>query len=74
VRLPTVAPKKKDLDAQLRRLTAEHHELADKLRQLATHTAVLGVALRQPDAVPPADLDAAFAGITQLAARQPPNQ
>jgi hypothetical protein len=71
VRLPAVAPrKKKDLDEQLRLLTAEHAELAKKLRQLATHTAVLGVAVRQPDAVPSADLDAALAGIDQLATRR----
>jgi hypothetical protein len=66
-RLWIVAPKKKKLDAQLRELTAKHDELVVAIRRLATHAAVLAVAVRQPEAVPAADLDAAVAGISELA-------
>lgn len=62
-----MAPKKKKLDAQLRELTAKHDELVVAIRRLATHAAVLAVAVRQPEAVPAADLDAAVAGISELA-------
>jgi hypothetical protein len=61
-----VAPKKKELDAQLRDLTERHDALAETVHQLATHTAVLAVAVRDPEAVPAADLDAAVAGISEL--------
>jgi len=67
-----VAPKKKELAAQLRDLAGKHDELANALKRLATHTAVLGVAVRQPDAVPAADLEAALAGISELATSLPP--
>jgi hypothetical protein len=55
-----VAPKKKELAAELQ-------DLADIVHRLATHAAVLAVAVRDPNAVPPADLDAALAGIEEIA-------
>jgi hypothetical protein len=55
-----VAPKKKELAAELQELTNIVH-------RLATHAAVLAVAVRDPNAVPPADLDAALAGIEEIA-------
>ena len=67
-----MAPKKTELEAQIRDLTARHQELVGALKALSTHTAVLGVALRQPDAVPAADLEAAIAGINGLAANLAP--
>jgi hypothetical protein len=56
-----VAPKKKELVAQLR-------ELEETVQRLATHAAVLAVAVRDPRAVPAADLDAAVAGISAIGA------
>ena len=64
-----MAPKKKELGRQLRDLRARHDELADAVSRLATHAAVLAVAVRDREAVPPGDLDAALAGIDELAAR-----
>jgi hypothetical protein len=61
-----VAPKKKELDAQLRDLTARHDALAETVQRLATHAAVVAVALRDPEAVPAADLDAAVSGISEI--------
>jgi hypothetical protein len=51
----------KELDAQLHALVEKHDALAETVHALATHTAVLAVAFRDPQAVPPADLDAAAA-------------
>jgi hypothetical protein len=56
-----VTPKKKELAAQLR-------ELEETVQRLATHAAVLAVAVRDPRAVPAADLDAAVAGINAIGA------
>lgn len=64
-----MAPKKKELDRQLRDLRARHDELAEAVGRLATHAAVLAVAVRDREAVPPGDLDAALTGIDELAAR-----
>ena len=55
-----MAPKKKELAAELQDLT-------DIVHRLATHAAVLAVAVRDPNAVPPADLDAALAGLEEIA-------
>ena len=55
-----MAPKKKELAAELQ-------DLADLVHRLATHAAVLAVAVRDPNAVPPADLDAALAGLEEIA-------
>jgi hypothetical protein len=61
-----MAPKKKELDAQLRELTARHEALAEVVHRLATHSAVVALALRDPEAVPAADLDAAVTGISEI--------
>ena len=61
-----VAPKKKELDAQLRELGERHDALSETVQRLATHAAVLAVALRDPEAVPAADLDAAVTGISEI--------
>jgi len=61
-----VAPKTNELDAQLRDLTERHDALSETVQRLATHAAVLAVALRDPEAVPAADLDAAVAGISEI--------
>lgn len=55
-----MAPKKKELEAELRDLT-------DIVHRLATHAAVLAVAVRDPNTVPLADLDAALAGLEEIA-------
>jgi hypothetical protein len=54
-----MAPKKKELAAQLR-------DLEEVVQRLATHAAVLAVAVRDPEAVPAADLDAALSGLNQI--------
>jgi hypothetical protein len=61
-----MAPKKKELDARLQDLVERHEALVETVNRLATHTSVLAVALRNPQAVPPADLDAALAGIAEI--------
>ena len=61
-----MAPTKKELDAQLRDLAERHDALSETVQRLATHSAVLAVALRDPEAVPTADLDAAVAGISEI--------
>jgi len=61
-----VPSKKKDVDAQLQDLGERHEALVEIVRRLATHTSVVAVALRDPQAVPPADLDAAVAGIAEI--------
>ena len=61
-----MAPKKKELEAQLRDLAERHDALSETVQRLATHTAVLAVAVRDPEAVPAADLDAAVAGISEI--------
>ena len=66
---PPVAPEKKELAEQLSALEVRQQELADAVRELATHAAVLGLAVGKPESVPSADLDAAIAGINELAAR-----
>jgi hypothetical protein len=53
-------PTKKELDAQLR-------QLEETVRRLATHSAVLAVAVRDPNSVPLTDLEAALAGIEEIA-------
>ncbi|TML76625.1 MAG: hypothetical protein E6G12_06790 [Actinobacteria bacterium] len=72
-----MAPKKKELDAQLRDLAERHDALVEIVQRLATHTAVVALALRDPEAVPPPDLDAALTGIsdinTALLTRSPAN-
>jgi hypothetical protein len=62
-----MAPTKKELEAQLEKLGERHDALAEDVHRLATHTAVLGLAVRNPQAVPPADLDAAVTGIEEIA-------
>ncbi|HEY7421161.1 MAG TPA: hypothetical protein VH541_04045 [Gaiellaceae bacterium] len=54
-----MAPKKKELAAQLR-------DLEQVVQRLATHAAVLAVAVRDPEAVPTADLEAALTGLSQI--------
>lgn len=54
-----MAPKKTELAAQLR-------ELEETVRRLATHSAVLAAAVRDPEAVPAADLEAALAGLEEI--------
>ena len=56
---------------QPRNLAERHDALAEVVHRLATHAAVLAVALRDPEAVPSADLDAALAGINDLNAAFP---
>ena len=56
----------KELDAQLEDLAKRDDALVEIVRRLATHMSVIAVALRDPQAVPPADLDAAVAGIAQI--------
>jgi hypothetical protein len=67
-----VAPKKKELAEQLGALEVRQQEVADAVRELATHAAVLALAVSRPESVPSADLDAALAGINDLAARHAP--
>jgi hypothetical protein len=61
-----VPSNRKDLDAQLQDLAERHEALVEIVRRLATHTSVVAVALRDPQAVPPADLNAAVAGIAEI--------
>lgn len=61
-----MAPKKKELGAELRSLEERHDALVETVRRLATHTSVLAVAVRDPEAVPPSDLDAALSGIAEI--------
>ena len=66
---------RQDLDAQLQDLAERHEALVEIVRRLATHTSVAAVALRDPQAVPPVDLDAAVAGIAEISSTigtQPP--
>lgn len=56
----------KELDAQLEDLAKRDEALVEIVRRLATHMSVVAVALRDPQAVPPADLDAAVAGIAEI--------
>jgi hypothetical protein len=58
--------KRKELDVRLRDLAARHEVLERTVHRLATHTAVLAVAVRDPEAVPSADLDVALAGIADI--------
>ena len=62
-----MAPKKKELEARLDALAERHDALAETMRRLATHSAVLAVALRDPQAVPKPDLEAALTGIEEIA-------
>ena len=64
-----MVPKKKELDAQLQNLVERHEALVEVVRRLATHTSVLAIALRDPQAVPPTDLDAALSGIAEISKR-----
>jgi hypothetical protein len=61
-----MAPKKKELEAQLNELAERHDALAETVRRLATHSAVLAIALRDPQAVPQSDLEAALTGIEEI--------
>jgi hypothetical protein len=61
-----MAPKKKELEAQLNELTERHDALAETVRRLATHSAVLAIAVGDPQAVPGADLEAALTGIEEI--------
>ena len=67
-----MAPTKKELAEQLRAVEVRQQELARAVGQLATHAAVLALAVVKPESVPSADLDAALAGINELAARHAP--
>ena len=58
--------RKKRLKRELRALSKSHERLEQAHRQLATHAEVIAVAVRSPDLVPEADLDAAIAGIHEL--------
>lgn len=58
--------KSKELDVRLRDLAARHEALDQTVHRLATHTAVLAVAVRDPEAVPSADLDVALTGIADI--------
>jgi hypothetical protein len=51
----------KDLEARL-------EELAELTRRLATHAAVVAVAVRDPNAVPVHDLNAALSGLDEVQA------
>jgi hypothetical protein len=66
-----MAPKKRELEAQLRELEERHDALAEIVQRLATHTTVLAVAVRDPEAVPAADLDAALSGVNEISAAFP---
>jgi hypothetical protein len=46
--------------------SARIDELAETVCRLATHSAVLAIALRDPHAVPEADLEAALVGIEEI--------
>jgi hypothetical protein len=61
-----VAPKKKELDARLQDLAESHKALVESVHRLATHTSVLAVAVRDPQAVPADDLAATLAGIAEI--------
>jgi hypothetical protein len=61
-----VPSNEKELDAQLEDLAKRDEALVEIVRRLATHMSVVAVALRDPQAVPPADLDAAVAGIAEI--------
>ena len=61
-----MAPKKKELEARLTELGESHEALAETVRRLATHSAVLAIALRDRQAVPEADLEAALTGIEEI--------
>ena len=63
-----MAPKKKELDSRLQDLSERHEALVETVHRLAVHTSVLAIAVRDPGAVPSADLDAAFAGIAEITA------
>jgi hypothetical protein len=67
-----VAATKKELAEQLGALEVRQQELVDAVHELATHAAVLAVAVTRPESVPSADLEAALAGINALAARHAP--
>jgi len=58
--------RKKRLKRELRALGEGHDRLERAHRRLATHTEVIAVALRSPDLVSQADLDAAIAGVHEL--------
>jgi hypothetical protein len=64
-----MAPKKTELDARLQDLVERHDLLVEIVHRLATHTSVVAVAVRDPQAVPPTDLDAALAGIAEISRR-----
>lgn len=68
-----MAPKKTELDAQLQDLGERHDSLVEIVHRLATHTSVVAVAVRDPQAVPPTDLDAALAGIAEISRSWPPS-
>jgi uncharacterized protein YbjT (DUF2867 family) len=50
-------------------LEAELNELKETVRRLIAHAEVVAVAVRTPDAVARADLDAAVAGLHELYTR-----
>jgi hypothetical protein len=64
-----MAPKKTEVDARLQDLVERHDLLVEIVHRLATHTSVVAVAVRDPQAVPPTDLDAALAGIAEISRR-----
>jgi hypothetical protein len=61
-----VAAKSKELDARLQDLAAKQEALEQIVHRLAIHTAVLALSVRDSEAVPPADLDVALAGIAEI--------
>ena len=68
-----MAPKKTELDARLQDLVERHDLQVEIVHRLATHTSVVAVAVRDPQAVPPTDLDAALAGIAEISRSWPPS-
>ena len=67
----SVAPKKKELEAELRALETRQQELSEALARLATHASVLALAIRRPESVPSSDLKAALDGLDELASGWP---
>lgn len=61
--------RRRNTAAELDELSEHEARLAGVVRRLAAHAEVIGVAVRSPGAVPPADLDAAIAGLHELRGR-----
>lgn len=61
-----VAPKKEELTPNFAISPRGMNALYEMVQRLAIHTSVLVLALRDAQAVPPADLDAALSGISDI--------